>query len=323
MWASLFAMLSPEGRAARLSILIFHRVLPGPDALFPDEPDAERFEEICRWLANWFRVLDLDDALVRLRQNQLPARAAAITFDDGYADNHDIALPILQRHRLTATFFVATNYLDGGRMWNDGIIEALRRTSHKTLSLRGLLPAGHDSTPIALPTATVPQRRAAIDTLINRVKYLPHAQREAIVQDLAQRLDVGLSKDLMMASDQVVAMRRAGMGIGAHTCSHPILARLDGKDVRREMADSRDALQALLRERVGLFAYPNGRPGTDYNLANAVAARDVGFDFAVNTAWGAATARSDPYQLPRFTPWDRSKYRFGARLATNLWNSPR
>lgn len=113
MWRPLFSTLSPAGSGARLSILIFHRVLPAPDPLFPGEPDAQRFDEICRWLAKWFRVLDLNDALAGLRRGDLPARAAAITFDDGYADNSDVAVPILQRHGLTATFFIATGYVDG------------------------------------------------------------------------------------------------------------------------------------------------------------------------------------------------------------------
>ena len=126
--------LSPGGAQARLSILIFHRVLPGPDPLQPDVPEAQRFEQILRWVARWFQVLPLDEAVARLAARTLPARAVAITFDDGYADNATVALPVLKRVGFPATFFIATSFLDGGRMWNDTVIESVARrlTPHTT-----------------------------------------------------------------------------------------------------------------------------------------------------------------------------------------------
>ena len=80
-------------------------------------------------------MIPLDVAVDALKTGKLPARAAAITFDDGYADNRSIALPILKQHGLSATFFIATGYLNGGRMWNDTIIEAIRRSEAKKLEI--------------------------------------------------------------------------------------------------------------------------------------------------------------------------------------------
>jgi peptidoglycan/xylan/chitin deacetylase (PgdA/CDA1 family) len=88
-----FGALSPGGPRARLSVLIFHRVLPRPDPLFPGEPDAARFDWQLRLLKRWFDILPLPDAVHALREGRLPARALAITFDDGYADNCTVALP--------------------------------------------------------------------------------------------------------------------------------------------------------------------------------------------------------------------------------------
>jgi peptidoglycan/xylan/chitin deacetylase (PgdA/CDA1 family) len=118
-------LLSPGGARGRLSILIFHRVLAAPDPLFPAELDLRSFEERMRWIRGWFSVLPLDDAVVALARGTLPDRALAITFDDGYADNVTVALPILLRLRLHATFFIASAYLDGGTMWNDRVIDAV------------------------------------------------------------------------------------------------------------------------------------------------------------------------------------------------------
>ena len=108
MLKPLLQRLSPSGAQARLSILIFHRVLPRVDPLFPDEMDVERFDRVCQWLKGWFNVLPLDVAVRQLKSGTLLSRALAITFDDGYADNHDIAMQVLKKHGLTATFFIAT-----------------------------------------------------------------------------------------------------------------------------------------------------------------------------------------------------------------------
>lgn len=297
MLRKLLSWASPTGPKARLSVLIFHRVLPEPDPLFPEEMHAQRFDELCGWLAYLFNVLPLDQAVEHLKAGTLPARAACITFDDGYADNHNIALPILQRHGLCATFFIATGFLNGGRMWNDTIIETVRRR-------------------VDLPT--IASRQAAIKTLINQIKYLPTAERVTMTEELAQAAGVTLPQDLMMTSDQVKAMRKAGMQIGAHTVSHPILARLTDDEARQQIGDSKHFLENLLGERVGLIAYPNGKPGEDYSPATVEVVRSLSFDAAVSTQWGASKLGDDLLQIRRFTPWDKTRLRFGVRLLRNL-----
>jgi peptidoglycan/xylan/chitin deacetylase (PgdA/CDA1 family) len=314
MMRLLLRALSPAGASGRLTTLIFHRVLPCPDPLFPDEVHAQAFDAICRWLASWFNVLPLDDAIVRLREGRLPSRALGITFDDGYADNHDIALPILQRHGLCATFFVATGFLDGGRMWNDTVIESIRTAPGPTLDLRGI--AGVELGVYALNSPQ--QRRQAIEAVIAQVKYLPIAPRLVAVSGIAQRSGGDLPNHLMMSSAQVLAMAHAGMQIGAHTENHPILASLDEEAVRGEMQRSQRRLEEIVGRPITLFAYPNGKPQRDYGASAVRIARELGFVGAVSTAHGVATRFTDPLQIPRFTPWDRSRVRFGLRLAQGL-----
>jgi peptidoglycan/xylan/chitin deacetylase (PgdA/CDA1 family) len=312
MTRALLSALSPAGPRARLSVLIFHRVLFEPDPLFPGEPDRVRFDTVCGWLKRWFNVLPLDAAVQRLQLGTLPSRAAAITFDDGYADNCAVAMPILQRHGLSATFFVASGFLDGGRMWNDTVIESIRRTAQPTLDLTDLLELP------PLPLDTLERRRAAIDAVVAAVKYLDPARRQALVESIAARARITLPTDLMMSSSQVRALRAGGMDVGAHTSSHPILARLSRAEARDEIVAGKRTLENILGQTVPLFAYPNGKPGEDYSDETVELAREAGFAAAVSTARGAARQGADVFQLPRFTPWDRSGWRFGARLVANL-----
>ena len=306
--------LAPAGAAGALSTFIFHRVLERDDPLRVGEPDAARFERIVAFITRHFQVLQLADAAARLTAGRLPAAAACITFDDGYADNLTIAAPILKRHGATATVFIATAYSDGGRMWNDSVIEALRACRAPSIDLEaaGLGRWSLDG---------VQARRDAIGRLLPTIKYLDPTARAASVAAVQAACGEPLPDDLMMRSEQVIALRRAGMQIGAHTRSHPILTRLAPDAAADEIAGSKRDLEALLGEPVSLFAYPNGRPGTDYAAVHVDMVRGAGFAGAVSTAPGAANAGGDPFQLPRFLPWDREPLRFGLRMLANLRGS--
>lgn len=308
---ALMGLLSPGGANARLSILSYHRVLPQPDPLFPEEVDAKTFDQQMAQLAACFNFLPLHDAVQGLRQGNLPPRVACVTFDDGYADNAEVALPILQHHGIPATFFVATGFLDGGRMWNDTVIELVRRAPGQMLDLSGMDLGQFE-------IGTIPQRRQAIFSLLGVLKYLPLEARQSKVEEMRAHVPVVPPDDLMMSREQVRMLHGAGMETGGHTVNHPILARLDPAAARAEIANGKEALEAIIRAPVRFFAYPNGKPGQDYLADHVRMVKNLGFEAAVSTAWGAARSGSDLYQLPRFTPWDRGRVRFMLRMAQNM-----
>ena len=303
--------LSPAGSRARLSILIFHRVHPVPDPLYPDEPDARRFTEILDWAGSWFNVLPLPEAVEKLRSRSLPDRAAAITFDDGYADNCVVALPILKRHGMHATFFVATAFMNGGRMFNDTVIEAVRRVATPQFDLTAAKLGVY-------PTGSLAEKRETVEAILDKIKYLPQDERDDVVNAIRALAAVSLPDDLMMTDDQVRRLRDAGMEIGAHTRTHPILARCTPPVAEAEIANGRDDLGTLLGRPPRLCAYPNGKPGRDYAPSHVDMVKRLGFEAAVSTSPGAARAGDDAFELPRFTPWARRRLQFGVRLAQNL-----
>ncbi|HNH52796.1 MAG TPA: polysaccharide deacetylase family protein [Nitrosomonas sp.] len=302
---------SPGGQNGKLSILIFHRVLPAGSSSLSFDINASQFTRIVQWLAKWFNVISLDQAVLQLVQGTLPPRAAAITFDDGYADNLLVATPILKNYGMSATFFIASGYLDGGQMWNDTIIESIRccRQNHLDLTAKEL--GNYD---LSCPQ----KRRKSINQILKAVKYRSSAERVYLADYISGLAKVDLKKDLMMTSEQVVLLRKAGMSIGAHTVTHPILANLSTEEVKLEILSNKRFLESLLQERIGLFAYPNGKPNLDFRFQDVQIVRSLGFDAAVTTAWGVADMQSDLMQLPRFTPWDDSSFKFGYRMLKNM-----
>jgi peptidoglycan/xylan/chitin deacetylase (PgdA/CDA1 family) len=300
-------LLSPAGDRGNLSILFYHRARAVPDPILHDEIDAATFEQHMAMLAADFNVLPLGEACARLMRGVLPSRAACITFDDGYADNERTALPILKRFGLPATFFVATGFIDGGIMFNDEVIEAVRHAP----------PGMHDLSQLGLGRYELgdsSSRRAAINAIIGRIKYLPVGKRNELVEDLAAALHSMSPGDLMMRPAQIKRLYDEGMEIGGHTVNHPILAALDAEEALDEIIGGKRRLEEICGAPVTLFAYPNGKPGRDYGLRDVELVRQAGFKAAVSTLDGVAHRASDVFQLPRINPWERSPRRLGVRL---------
>jgi peptidoglycan/xylan/chitin deacetylase (PgdA/CDA1 family) len=305
-------ILSPQGERAKLSILIYHRVLPEVDPLFPLEVTAESFDKQLTVLKMHFNVLPLTEAIVRLKSGTLPSRSACITFDDGYADNVSIALPILKRHRLQATFFIASAYLNGGRMFNDTIIHSIRHSRSLQIDLTKLGLGIHK-------LETLAAKHQTIDALLKYVKYLPLGEREDTAEMIAELItDIKPPSDLMMNMLQLKELSDSGMTIGGHTAHHPILAKLNKAESSLEIAEGREFLESILGIKVNFFAYPNGKPGVDYLPEQVDILKKMGFEAALSTQWGTASRKSDMFQLPRFTPYARNISHFTPMLFQNL-----
>jgi peptidoglycan/xylan/chitin deacetylase (PgdA/CDA1 family) len=302
----LITLSSGIGRQKKLFILIYHRVLDKPDFMRPGEADKAIFAWQMEVLASYFNVLPLHEALQKLQKNALPPRAVCITFDDGYADNCTNALPILKQFQLPATFFIADGFLDGGRMWNDTVIEAVRTINQPQLDL----------TPIELgrfDLSSDEKKSRAAGHIIRAIKHFEPVRRRECAEFLAAQT-ARLQNDLMMTTGQLQLLRQSGMEIGGHTVTHPILAKLDDAQVLEEISANKTALENLLNTELRYFAYPNGKPEQDYLVKHSELVRKAGYRAALSTRWGVAGQSSDNWQLPRFTPWDKSPGKFILRM---------
>lgn len=302
------ALTGLRGGRDRLLVLIFHRVLPRPDPMYASAPDRATFELYMGALAEDFRVLPLGEALRLQQDGRLPAGSAVVTFDDGFADNATEALPVLAKLGLPATFFIATGYLGDGCMFNDAVIEACRRAPEGTW-VTGTPEFGD------VATGGAGERPALAQRLIDGLKYADAGRRRACAAELLASAGARPPPGLMMSEAQLRALHAAGMEIGGHTRTHPILARLDEQAAREDIRAGKADLEAITGARVGLFAYPNGRPGRDFLARDARLVREAGFTAAVTTAWGYADRTTDPFQVPRVGSWGSSAWRFSARLA--------
>jgi peptidoglycan/xylan/chitin deacetylase (PgdA/CDA1 family) len=221
------------------------------------------FESQLDWLRRECRVMSLDE-LLSTPAGDLPERAVALTFDDGYVDNLERAAPALQRFGLPATFFLTTRWLEEpGEYWWDVLDRALTMPATDVLRLK------LGGQPVELPLVSDDDRRSAHRQLHRALVHAALPERDRIVDRLRQST-VGSSSPLrrpMLAHEVVQLARTPGMSIGAHTVNHLSLADQPAAVVSREIEESRSALGRITGSPIVDLAYPYGvvsRATTDF-----------------------------------------------------------
>lgn len=311
----MWSLLSPAGPSARLSVLLFHKVPTKADPLAPAELDLPRFEQMLDFVSENANVLALSDANASMRRGTLPQRAVALTFDDGYAEWIDNVAPALLRRGMPATFFITTGQFEGGVLWHERILSAVRALPRHGANL----PAGlAQYTDLDLPNC----RERLVERLQERLKYAPLNERIFAIEQLESQAIEPLMLPSVFNANSVRNLHSQGFEIGAHTVHHPILNECTAQQARAEIADSKAELEMLIGGAVHAFAYPNGRPGTDFGFDHVSMVKESGYQLAVTTSVGAAKASTDPFQLPRFTPWGLSNERMAFQIVRNMMTAP-
>jgi peptidoglycan/xylan/chitin deacetylase (PgdA/CDA1 family) len=278
----------------RLLVLGWHNAQPTP--FFPSPPGAcarglARQLQAARRLG---RVVPVDRAVAALAEGRpMPKRAVALTFDDGYRDNLETALPILRRMGLQATFYLVPGLLDRSvRAWWETLAWAFARAAVTSVEWRGRrLPAGPSE-----------QSRQAMLGVAEEVKRLSRADRDAAIDGLIDALRPAGSEDEVaeLFLDWEGARRLAERAaVGSHTMYHAILSEETADDQAADLAESRRRLEEGLGVPAATLAYPNGTPA-DYDADTLAAAGAAGYVGAVTTVDGWNDRATPRLELRRF-----------------------
>jgi len=272
------------------AIIFYHRVLPR-DAARRDavEPGMfvtpESFSHQLDWLADCFTLLPLHEIVERIGANAaLPERACALTFDDGWRDNLEYALPELVRRRLPATLFVVSERVgsDAG-FWPDEVCRRLARAApdaNQRVRTGFGLSGGGDLAQCALAylkRLTEAERSAALDRIRELTPEPAPRPRELL--DWAEL-------------EQLAA---AGVSIESHGATHAMLTGLSDAEAADELRCSRERLREHGHGRHALFAYPSG----DWDVRVSRLAAAQGYRAAFTIDPGLARIGADRFALPR------------------------
>lgn len=312
---TLFSVLTRKSEQGRLTILQFHKIPREPDPLVPGELLFKKFETILDFFAEQMHVLPLADALRAMQNGVLPRHAVALTLDDGYAEWVDFVAPALLQRNLPATFYVTTEQLNGPGLWHERIASAVTAAPSSGLTLpKGFVGYGD-------LTLTETRVRLLIQ-LQERFKYMPLNEREQAILALEAQAVTPLIRPKPFAAAQVRQLHNLGFEIGAHTIRHPILKTCSDFEARDEIGGAKETLESILGGgTVNSFAYPNGLVDRDFSQRDVELSKYCGYQSAVITGGGVANDQTNPFLLPRFTPWGPGRGRMALQIARNLQRS--
>lgn len=278
-----------------LRVLTYHRVAEPANTplLNPRMVSAEpkSFASQLKILVDNYQVVSMEQVLERIViGTPLPARSVLITFDDAYTDFQDVAWPILRSYRLPVTLFVPTGFPDAPALgfWWDRLYATFIQTSERQIRVD---PLGD------LTLSGGKERLASLLRLQNYVKTLNHDQALGLIDTVCKKLGGSQSKGASVLTwDQLRALSREGVILGAHTRTHPILTQIALTQARDEIRGSYDDLKRATGDALPIFAYPNG----DHNDEIIALLKDEGFKLAFTTLDGFNHMRNiDPFRLHR------------------------
>jgi peptidoglycan/xylan/chitin deacetylase (PgdA/CDA1 family) len=282
-------------------VLAYHRVLPA-DYLARHYVQSvmwvspETFDRHLTWMSAVGRVVDLPEILDFDTPNDRPL--FAVTFDDGWRDNHDHALPILRRHGVPATIFLVTGAVDSGALfWVEDLFEKAWAVARDGREAEVRAALAERMPGVALERG-LPGVGRALEMYAEALKEVHPGERRGRLADLYARLGLELTpiRGELMDWDQVREMARVGVRFGSHSGGHEILKVLDADAARRDLAASKAALEAQLGAPVDAFCYPNARYGPTH--PGLVAEAGYRYGFRIDNL--PLTAGYDPYLVPRF-----------------------
>ncbi|UCE01835.1 MAG: polysaccharide deacetylase family protein, partial [Candidatus Latescibacterota bacterium] len=295
-------------RSPGIFVCVYHRVTADdaqdPCAISHMHVTQSSFGRQLAALRQLFRVVPMSE-LRSILDGTRPLRqhVAVVTFDDGYRDNFDGALPILRRHQVPATFFLSIGFVDERRsFWFDRLADALRawdRTPGERKRLRSMMPA-----PL-MAAFDAPLRSAErLERAAHFLATLPVQERRALMKRLLPELvpPTDASRSQPLSWSEVRRMRELGMEVGAHGISHTSLTRMSAEEIDDEVRGSLQRVGCRIGERVTAFAYPNG--SADPEVARL--ARAAGAELGFTRRPGVNRGDADPLLLGRFTVSEQS-----------------
>lgn len=304
-----------------LWVLMYHRIVPNTDERFVQEEPGmlvqpQTLQMHIREAKKLFQLTTLGAwVAAKAAGEPLPAKACAITFDDGWLDNYEYAFPILQAEQAPATVFVVAEKIGTDfQFWPNIVAALLLNNNIQELRKHPLFATILSE----LPIAGVAINREQMAECIRRLKRFSDQDIFAALGDINWRQLTGHLPPALMNWPQLLEMQNSGLvEIGSHTCNHKRLNdALSPADLQHEILHSRQLIEQHTQRPSPLFCFPNG----DYS-PQALALVQEHYQAAVTTRRGIVSAQSPLHQLTRISLHDEvsaTPRDFGARLSTWL-----
>jgi peptidoglycan/xylan/chitin deacetylase (PgdA/CDA1 family) len=284
----------------RLDILTFHRIMPVGMKYFipPMAMNVRTFSSLIDRLAANNRFIALEEGVRLLREGQLHGNKIAITFDDGYLDNFDLARDVLQRLGAPATFFVPIVPIEKQTVyWWDHLFAVMVQEGDQITSWVRARPYSNllRSALEDIGEIAPDKRGARCRRLVQALNGLSEEVRGTFIHDLSIEFGPYSGDRLLMTWKEIQQLQTEGFAIGSHSFSHIPLTDLDEQAAGREIRNSANFLEKILGQRPSGFCYPRGQHSQQLGRSVEMA----GYTYAVTTRFGSNQSHTDRFALAR------------------------
>lgn len=302
----------------KVTILMYHRVLTDDEArgrfIQPGMYVLEStFEKHVNYLKEHYMIISFKELLEYMNTNSLDKDQAycVITFDDGWVDNYLNAFPILREHNVSATIFLVTSFIATNRwFWPERLgyffekLDSLTLTGNKRdaiIKASQRVGLGADLLINALKAQSHTSRLLAYDQIIETLKGYSMETIENFLELIGDILELNPSDErLTLSWEEIKEMSDYNISFGSHGCSHSLLTLLPDDEIKAELSDSLNCIQAAGIDSIPVFCYPIGY----YNKEIAKLVEVAGYRASVTTAYGYTDSSSDLYKLNRISIHD-------------------
>lgn len=304
----------------RPTILMYHRIADETLDPWGTIVSPAAFAAHLEWLASRRTVLPLPTFAALFRKNELPADAVALTFDDGYGDNVEVAAPLLEKHGMAATVFLPVEWIERGEpFWWDELQKIVfenlgtsLRLGEREFALGERRADDRDWRHGSAPRT--PRQIAFSDIWFDLFSRTSH-ELELAMRELRAQFESAAPSYLLpqpLTREQIRRVSGKSVNFGSHTLRHPDLTRLGRAERQLEIAGSMSRCEALTGARPTSFAYPYGIFDEECEALVAKA----GFDCACATEAAAVGEGSRVFALPRMQVgnWSTRKLKLALAL---------
>lgn len=297
----------------KVTILMYHRVLT-TDAIRGHliQPGMytldSTFEKHIKFLKEHYRIISFTDLLEYLDANKLDKDQAycVITFDDGWRDNYINAFPVLRENDIPATVFLTTSFIASDRcFWPESLGYLIEKYDYSNLTddKRDTLVQTSNEFGLeanllihALKASSHDLKLLAYDRIIESLKKYSIESIQNFIELIGEILELKpIERRIMLNWDEINEMSANNISFGSHGCSHRLLTLLPDDAIRAELSDSLKILQAVNKNSIPVFCYPNG--SYDDRIARMV--EEAGYKASVTAKFGYTDAFPNRYKLNR------------------------
>ena len=290
-YAGVFYVLNRLMGKNHAVILSFHRTVaePAQAEKTPTLPylTASNFEKLIAYLKSKYRIQSLEDWISSGRQKS----GIILTFDDGWKDNYVYAFPVLKKHNVPATIFVAVNFIGATtEFWQVKLYRQLQKLSLTEVQ-------GWPDSELKRKIIGIFKAGFSPDTYQLLVRYLkskPRKELESLLEPLFSR-DSQKPEPAGLGWEEIKEMHQSGIDFGSHTLNHIILPVENDETIKDELQSSRQILEQHLNKPVRYFAYPSG----EYDERTKALVRQAGYVAAFSTKEDVNTCWTNPLELRR------------------------